>query len=514
MTLEGQKISPALLGRDLLASLVVFVVALPLCLGIAIASGVPPAMGLISGILGGLVVGTIAGSPLQVTGPAAGLAVIIYELVQEHGIPTLGIIIVAAGLIQFVAGLLKIGQVFRAITPAVVFGMLAGIGVLIFCSQVHVMVDDKPRSSGVRNLLSIPEAVYKGVTMPEHRTAALIGLLTIAVLVGWNKFRPKSLQLIPGPLVAVVTATVLDYALGLPITNINVPSNLLSLMAVPPPEVLSKFGHIHVWLEAIALAFVASAETLLSASAVDRMHTGPRTNFNKELAAQGVGNMVCGLFGGLPMTGVIVRSSANVLAGAKTRLSAIMHGAWLAITVLAFPDLLRHIPTACLAAILVHTGFKLVNIDNIKRLRLYGVVPVAIYFSTLIGIVVTDLLTGVMIGLGLSAAKLLYAFTRLEVRVEIDSEKKRVTMTPIGAATFVRMTTLANALDKVPNGHEVHIEIDRLTYIDHACLELLMNWETQEAQNGKSVLVEWDDLADRAWHQGAKLARLAPVAKH
>lgn len=514
MKLDGKQLTAGLLGHEILASLVVFVVALPLCLGVAIASGVPPAMGLIAGIIGGLLVGTIAGSPLQVTGPAAGLAVIVYELVQEHGVPTLGIIILGAGLIQFVAGVFRIGQIFRAITPAVVFGLLAGIGVLIFSSQFHVMLDDKPRSNGLANLLSIPEAIFKGFTIPEHRTPALIGIFTIATLLLWNRFRPERLKLIPGALVAVVLATAADYLLALPINNIDVPANLLATMRLPSAELLAKLGQLHIWLEAIALAFVASAETLLSAAAVDRMHTGVRAKYDRELAAQGIGNMTCGLLGGLPMTGVIVRSSANVMAGAQTRVSAILHGAWLALTVLFLPDLLRHIPTACLAAILVHTGFKLVNLDNLKRLRLYGFIPAAIYVITLVTIVAVDLLTGVMVGLGASAIKLLYVFTRLEVEVDVNPTLKKTTLTLIGAATFVRMNRLAHALERVPHGHEVHLVIDRLSYIDHACLELLTNWETQESQNGKSLVVEWNDLAERAWHQGAKLARVAPIVRH
>jgi MFS superfamily sulfate permease-like transporter len=488
--------------REFLASIVVFLVALPLCMGVAIASGVPPAMGIITGVVGGILVGAIAGSPLQVSGPAAGLAVIVFDLVNEHGLATLGVILIGAGVIQMAAGLLKLGQIFRAITPAVVFGMLAGIGVLIFASQFHVMVDDKPRSSGLQNLLSIPEAIYKGVFPMDgsnHHLAAFVGLLTIIILVLWTHYKPAALKLIPAPLVAVVAATVVDLWLGLPINNIEVPANLLKVLRVPGGDTLLQLGDWKILLEAVALAFVASAETLLSAGAVDRMHTGPRTNFDRELFAQGVGNTVCGFLGGLPMTGVIVRSSANVQAGAKTRYSTMLHGAWLLLTVALFPAVLRYIPTACLAAILVHTGYKLVNVENAKRLWAYGRVPFGIYLTTVIVIVVKDLLTGVIVGVILSLLKILYAFSRLEIRSEVDAEARRVDLHLRGAATFLRLPLLSGALDRIPDGYELRLHLDKLTYIDHACLELLSNWQSQHAPAGKTLDVDWQELTERSW---------------
>jgi MFS superfamily sulfate permease-like transporter len=500
--------------REFLASIVVFLVALPLCMGVAIASGVPPAMGVISGVIGGLIVGMFSGSPLQISGPAAGLAVIVYELVQEQGIATLGIILIGAGLIQLAAGLLKLGQVFRAITPAVVFGMLAGIGVLIFASQFHVMVDDKPRSTGLQNLISIPEAVYKGLLPMDgsnHHLAAFIGILTIIILVLWTHFKPAALKLVPAPLVAVVVATVVDLWLGLPINNVDVPNTLLDAIHPPTVDTLWKLTEWKIIFEAVALAFVASAETLLSAGAVDRMHTGPRTNFDRELWSQGVGNILCGFAGALPMTGVIVRSSANVQAGAKTRWSAVMHGMWLLVTVAAFPAILKYIPTASLAAILVHTGYKLVNREHMKRLASYGRVPLAIYLVTLTTIVVKDLLTGVIVGVILSFIKILYAFTRLEARLEVEPDGRKAHLYLRGAATFVRLPALSGALEKVPDSCELHLHLDRLTYIDHACLELLSNWEAQHASNGKSLSVEWGELMSRSWGTPEPVVTNAPL---
>ena len=252
---------------------------------------------------------------------------------------------------------------------------------------------------------------------------------------------------------------------------------------------------------------VASAETLLCATAVDKMHNGPRTQYDRELAAQGLGNMICGALGALPMTGVIVRSSANVEAGGKTRLSAFLHGAWLLLFVAALPFLLSMIPTASLAALLVFTGYKLVNTKVLKELRQYGWGEVVIYAATLISIVGFDLLTGVLIGVGLSAVKLLYTFSHLDVRAE-DGPRPGVTVMHLrGTATFIRLPKLAAALERVPGGTELHVLFAELQYIDHACLDLLINWEKQHEAAGGRLVIDWDTLATR--HPAATLGAAA-----
>jgi MFS superfamily sulfate permease-like transporter len=227
---------------------------------------------------------------------------------------------------------------------------------------------------------------------------------------------------------------------------------------------------------------------------VNQLAPGSRTNYDRELAAQGVGNMVCGLLGALPMTGVIVRSSANVHAGAKTRLSAILHGVWLLVFVVALSQVLQLIPTASLAAVLVYTGYKLINIKEIKKLRQAGWGEVVIYAATLGTIVVEDLLTGVLVGIALAAGKLLYTFSRLNVRVSEDARHGRQTMQLSGAATFVGLPKLAAALEQVPTSAELHVELDRLTYIDHACLELLTSWARQHEATGGRLVIDWDSL--------------------
>lgn len=464
-------------GRDLMASIVVCLVALPLCMGIAIASGVPPALGLITGIIGGIVVGTIAGSPLQVSGPAAGLAVLVYELVQAYGIVGMGVAVAFAGAIQLGAGALKLGRWFRAVSPAVIQGMLAGIGALILLAQVHVMVDDKPRGSGLANLTSVPDAFLKGFDPATgvHFQAAMIGLVTIAAIVGWNKLRPHALRFLPGPLVGVVIGTITAAVLALPIARVVVPDSVASTLTWLSPGSLTLLGDTAFLGAAVGLALIASAETLLCATAVDRMHDGPRTNYDKELRAQGIGNVLCGIVGALPMTGVIVRSSANVEAGAQTRVSAILHGVWILVLVALLPWVLATIPTASLAAVLVYTGFKLLNLKTARKLYEKGWTELAIWAVTLVAIVATDLLTGVAIGFGCAIVRLLSVFLRLDVEVKIAGGRYDVYVR--GAATFATLPKLAAAVESIPsNAVEVHFHVDRLAYIDHACMELLEEW--------------------------------------
>ena len=499
--------------RDLMASVAVFLVALPLCMGIAIASGVPPATGLITGIVGGLVVGLLAGAPLQVSGPAAGLTVLVWQIVNDHGIAALGVIVLVAGLAQLLAGSVRMGQWFRAISPAVVQGMLAGIGVLIFASQFHIMIDDKPRSSGILNLLSIPEGLGKVFSAAEgvtHPAAAGTGLAAIVTLVLWALFRPARFKMIPGPLVAVVVATVVAAAFSLKLNFVSVPDSLHETILFPTMATLrSVLTSKEMLGSALALAFIASAETLLCASAVDQMHTGQRANYDKELMAQGAGNMVCGILGALPLTGVIVRSSANLEAGARTRWSAVMHGAWLLALILAFPAVLRIIPTAALAAVLVYTGCKLVSPTKIRVLARFGKAEVGIYFATMIGIVCTDLLTGVLAGFGLALLKLLYTSSQLRVDVVNSAGCQHIHLH--GAATFISLPKLAKALEKLPTATERHIHFEHLHNIDHACLDLIAHFKTQQEKTGFTVAVDLSELENR-YHEPAVM-RPQPVVQ-
>jgi len=489
-------------GRDLLASVVVFLVALPLCMGISIASGMSPMTGIITGIVGGLVVGFLAGSPLQVSGPAAGLTVLVWQLVQEQGVEMLGVIVLFAGLLQFAAGIFKLGQWFRAVSPAVIHGMLAGIGVLIFASMFHVMLDYPPVGNGIQNLLGIPSALMSAISAGDsHLTAGQIGLLTIVVIFLWSSVTPKSWRIVPAPLVGVLVAIVAAAAFKPEgINYVNVPDNILSVMIFPTTEKLMRIFELPILIGAVSIAFIASAETLLCATAVDQMHKGPRTKYDRELSAQGVGNTICGVLGVLPMTGVIVRSSANVEAGAVSRVSAILHGVWLLLFVSVIPFTLSYIPVSALAAILVYTGYKLAYPKAVPGLLKFGKSEVLIYIVTIVMIVSTNLLAGVLTGLGLSILKLLYAFSHLDVREEEDVEKNRVDLYLKGSATLIRLPKLAGALERLRPNTNVHVHIDELDYIDHACIDLLTNWDSQHRATGGSLEIEWEGLSQK-YHQ-------------
>lgn len=488
------------LGRDVMASVVVFLVALPLCMGISLASGLNPTAGIITGIIGGLVVGFIAGSPLQVSGPAAGLAVLVYQLVQQFGVEALGTIVLFAGLLQILAGMLKLGQWFRAVSPAVIHGMLAGIGILIFAAQFHVMLDGKPLGNGIQNLLGIPAAVMDAIrTGDAHFTAGEVGVATIAAIFAWAAFAPKALKVIPAPLIGVLVGMAVAAFFQLDqIKYVSVPDNIWSTVVFPTADTVTRFlSDPHMMVGAVAIAFIASAETLLCATAVDQMHSGVRTKYDQELSAQGVGNTICGALGVLPMTGVIVRSGANVEAGATTRLSAILHGVWILLFASLLPWTLTYVPLSALAAVLVYTGYKLAYPKIVPALLKFGYAKVFIYLTTIVMIVATDLLKGVLTGVALSLARVFYALSRLEIRKEQAADSSRVDLFLDGTATVVGLPKLAQALEAMPAGSQVHVNIAELNYIDHACLDLLTNWEKQHKTTGGSLTIEWNQLAQK-----------------
>jgi len=482
---------PASLARDVPASIVVFLVALPLCMGIAIASGVPPEKGLLTGIVGGVLVGLLAGSPLQVSGPAAGLVVLVFTVVQDKGIGMLGPILMLAGLIQLCAGLLRLGRWFRAISPAVVHGMLAGIGVLIVAGQLHVLIDHKPMPNGLDNLAAIPSA-FGGLASSGNtagQAAFGVGALTILAMLGWEKLRPRALRLVPGALVGVVSGTLLAWLAGLPVLRVNLPGAIWASVTVPESANLWGLTAPGTMLTAFAIAFIASAESLLSAAAVDRMHGGVRTDYNRELSAQGVGNMVCGLIGALPMTGVIVRSSANVQAGAATRLSAILHGVWILSFIALLPWLLREVPTASLAGVLVVTGWRLVSLDHVRHLfHRHGPMPAVIWVATLVMVVAVDLLTGVLAGLALSALEMVPHVRRPRLRIETSELAPGDTELHLsGTASFIQLPHLIHALETVPVGRRLQLNASRLTHIDHTCLETISQWAGRWRAAGERV---------------------------
>ena len=374
--------------------------------------------------------------------------------------------------------------------------MLAGIGVLIVLSQVHVMLDAVPKPSGLDNLAAFPAAVIQALPSFGWQ-AGLLGLSTIAVMWLWEKFRPHSLRFVPGALLGVGLATVASLVLALQVKRVEVPANLAEAIDWLRPADLLNLADPALLIAAFAVAFIASAETLLSAAAVDRMHSGQRSDFDRELSAQGVGNMLCGLLGALPMTGVIVRSSANVQAGATTRLSTVFHGLWLLAFVLLLSSVLQSIPVASLAGVLVYTGFKLVDLKAFRGLGRYGRMPMFTYAATALAIIFTDLLTGVLIGFGLTLAKLAWKASRLKISLIDLPADGEMELRLVGAATFLKVPALTQVLGSIPAGATVHVPLNNLSYIDHSCLELLEEWGRANAAKGSKLLIEARGLKRR-----------------
>lgn len=499
-------------SKDLPASIVVFLIALPLSMGIAQASGMPASLGLITAAVGGVVVGYLGGAPLLIAGPSAGLSVLILEWVvafrtdeDPYGITSIAVVVTLAGLIQAIAGFLKLGTYFRAVSPAVVRGMLAGIGLIIMAKQFHVMIDDDIEGSVLYNIYAIPEGLAKAVTTGgelTHYIAASIGLATLLTIALWDRFRPDKLHVFPGALVGVLVATLAAGLLRLPIDYVVINDSLLSYVTLPNADSLAKLMNPDILVAGVALAFVASAETLLCATAVSGMHQGARTDYDRELFAQGVGNLACGALGALPIAGVISRSSANVEAGAQTRSSAIMQATWVLVFALLFPGLLGLVPESALAAILIYVGFRLVQVSTPRKILQYGRGVFGIYLATIIGIVAIDLLTGIIIGLLLSTARLVYSLAHLDIE-RVDAED-RIELHLHGAATFVALPLLAGALEEIPPGTELHMHFDELDFVDHACLDFIAAFQERHQETGGRVIMEWRTLIGRYTRGGIR----------
>ncbi|MFE3828201.1 SulP family inorganic anion transporter [Streptomyces sp. NPDC059092] len=461
------------LRRDILASLVVFLVALPLCVGVAVASGVPAELGLVTGIVGGLVVGFLPGSALQVSGPAAGLTVLVYEAVQEFGLGALGAIVLVSGLLQLALGAFGLGRWFRAISVAVVQGMLAGIGLVLVLGQVYAMADTAQPSGGIPKLTGLPGLVGDISSNGTALTAFLVGAGTVAVLVLWPRL-PAKVRVVPGPLAAVALATGVTLLLDLSIAKVEV-KGLLESVSPPGLSDFGQLGGVAALGTVLAFTLIASAESLFSAAAVDRMHDGPRTDYNKELMAQGVGNTVCGALGALPMTAVIVRSSANVQAGARTPLSRILHGLWLLLFAALLPAAIGVIPLAALAGVLVHAGCKLVPVKDLAPLWREHRGEAVILAITAIAVLVTNLFEGVVLGLLLAVVKTAWEISHLNVDVR-ELTGGRLVVSVTGNATFLRLPRIMEQLEALPKDQPIELDLSGLRHVDHACRIALENW--------------------------------------
>ncbi|MFF8235072.1 SulP family inorganic anion transporter [Streptomyces caelestis] len=469
------------LRQDFAASLVVFLVALPLCVGVAVASGVPAELGLITGIVGGLVTGMMRGSSLQVSGPAAGLTVLVFEAVRTFGLPALGVIVLATGLFQLAMGALKLGRWFRAISVSVVEGMLAGIGLVIIAGQLYAAAGMEAPASGLGKIAGLPEVVAEAAASTAALTSLAIGAGTIVVLVLWKRM-PKRVQALPGALAAVALATLASLAYDAPVATVEV-QGLLGAVQPPNPDTFAELANVSLLGTVLAFTLIASAESLFSAAAVDRLHDGPRTEYDRELMAQGAGNTVSGLLGALPMTAVIVRSSANVQAGAKTKASRVLHGVWLLLFAALVPFVLSLIPLPALAGILVHAGWKLIPLHTIAPLWRQHRGEALILVVTAVAIVAVNMFEGVLIGLALSVVKTAWQASHIKL-VVVDRGTGPVQARLSGYATFLRLPKILDSLEALPQDRPVELNLSGLHHLDHACRTALENWAARHSSAG------------------------------
>ncbi len=503
---------------DLTAGFLVFLIALPLCLGIAMASGFPPMSGIISAVIGGVVVSRISGSHVTINGPAAGLIVVILAAVQSLGQGdamagyryTLAAIL-AASLLQILMGRLKAGRLNAYFPASVVHGMLAAIGIIIMAKQIHVMLGVKPESSEILSTIAeIPHSLAN--LNPE---ISIIGFSGLAILVLWALVRNPRLKRIPGPLLVIAVGMALERYFDLdhehvymfmpdqsflphheftvgPKFLVSLPDNVLSSFYFPD---FGKIGTPAFWGAVISICLVGSLETLLSTTAVDKLDPCKRySNLNRDLTAIGFGNFLASMVGGLPMIAEIVRSSANVTNGAKTGWANFFHGMFLAIFVLFFPWLIHEIPLASLASLLVYTGFRLASPREFAKTMDIGVEQLAIFIVTIIGVLSTDLLVGVFIGI---LTKVLIHLARgvklanlLKISYEIrHPDADTIVIRIEGSAIFSNFIALKSELATLPDGKTVIFDLSGAFLIDHTVMEFIDQYRKDYIERGSQCTI-------------------------
>jgi carbonic anhydrase len=489
-------------GVDLSASISVFLIALPLSLGIALATDAPLQAGLVAAAVGGLVTGRLGGSPLQVSGPAAGLTVVTADLIQRYGWRTTCAITVLAGCAQLLLGCLRVARTALAVSPAIVHGMLAGIGVTIAVAQVHIVLGGTPQSAVLDNLRALPGQI-------AHLDAAALSIsaLTLGLLLLWPRLPGRAgrlLRTVPTPLVAVTvaTATASLAARGLP--KVDLPSwRNHSLAGFPDGPALGLVAAV------LTITLVCSVQSLLGAVAVDKLiasRTGvhahvDRSDLDRELLGQGAGNILSGALGGLPIAGVAVRSTANVRAGAVSRNSTMLHGIWMVAASLLLVPALQLIPLASLAALVMAVGIQMVSPRHIRTVTRHREMPV--YAVTIAGVVLLGVLQGVALGIAAAVAVALHRLARTRITHEENDGVHQLRVR--GQLTFLAVPRLSRTLHLVPPGAETVVELDG-SFMDHAAYETLQDWRRQHLARGGSV-----ELTGRAGPRFAEPVTGAPV---
>ncbi len=498
---------------DFSSSIVVFLVALPLCLGIALGSQAPLFSGIIAGIIGGIVIGSLSGSPLSVSGPAAGLIAIVVL-----GIQTLGsfeaflLATFIAGIIQIIFGFLRLGSLGDFIPNAVIKGMLAAIGIILIIKQIpHFFGYDKSLEVDEGLEITQQEKTFLDLFDIFHHISPLaisIGAIAILIILLWEtKFckQFRAIRFVPAPLIAVIVGSLINHYFTA--SNSELALTQEHLVSLPPLNNLSDFSSIlltpdfdaifnrHIWNIAITIAIVASIETLLCIEATDKIDPlKRRTNGNRELKAQGVGNSISALLGGLPITSVIVRSSANVNAGAQSKTSTILHGIWLMLAVIFIPNLLAKIPYSALAAILIVTGFKLTKPSIFKDLYRLGADQMLPFLITIAAILYSNLLLGIAIGIIISFAFILYSNFKSSIMI-VHNNKGHYLLRLRKDVSFLNKAKLKNTLEDLPNSTHILIDISRCDFIDKDVIEVINDFSKHAHLKNVSVEIKKNKTA-------------------
>lgn len=482
------------LKNDIPASIVVFFVALPLCLGIALASGAPLFSGLIAGIVGGIVVGAISGSKIGVSGPAAGLAAIVLASIGSlGGYENFLVAVVIAGVIQVVFGIIKAGVIGYFFPSSVIKGMLTGIGIIIILKQIPHFIgyDAVPEGDLAFSQMDGENTfseIFKSLSYVQVGSA-IVGFASLAILILWDKVlskKGKIFQIIQGPLVVVALgiifylATKSNESLAIAtshLVNVPVPDGFDSFLAQFSRPNFAVIGNPEIWVVGFTMALVASLETLLCVEATDKIDPNKNvTPTNRELLAQGVGNMISGFIGGLPVTQVIVRSSANIQSNGKSKTSTILHGFFLLISVIIIPDLLNKIPLSVLAAVLLMVGCKLAKPSLFKKMYLLGWKQWVPFLVTVVGIVFTDLLTGIVLGLSIGILVILiksYQNSFFLHKEGEDVDDGRIKMTLAEEVTFFNKGAILKELDNLPENSFLELDVRKTRYLDNDIIEIL-----------------------------------------
>ncbi|WP_217179158.1 SulP family inorganic anion transporter [Streptomyces sp. AC495_CC817] len=468
-------------AADLSASIAVFLIALPLSLGIALATGAPLQAGLVAAAVGGLVAGRLGGSPLQVSGPAAGLTVVTADLIHQYGWRTTCAITVFAGIAQLGLAHLRVARSALAVSPAIVHGMLAGIGVTIAVAQLHIVLGGTPQSSVSANLGALPAQLAH-----LHPAAVSVSVLTLVLLLAWPRLPGsvgRQLRTIPAALVAVAGATAAAALAALSLPKVDLPSwRSHALAGVPDGPALGLVAAV------LTTTLVCSVQSLLGAVAMDKLAAGRtdvrRSDLDRELRGQGAANVVSGALGGLPIAGVAVRSTANVRAGATSRNSTMLHGVWVMAATLLLVPVLELIPLASLAALVMAVGVQMVSLHHIRTVTRHR--EVLVYAVTTLGVVVFGVLEGVALGIAVAVGVALHRLTR--TRITHDERDGVHHVHVRGQLTFLAVPRLSRALHQVPAGAVTVVELDG-SFMDHAAYESLQDWQHAHHARGGSVEV-------------------------